>query len=138
MDDDAPRERRRATRHMACFPAHIDVREGAHVALIRNLSVTGALVLVSGEVQADARVELSLYLIGAEVPTLAPGRVVRCERRDASGEVGEGEVATRDGAEGKSGAEWPFVLAIEFDSPIANLEDEIAALAAKDAAREEG
>ena len=132
MDDDPPRERRRATRHMACFPAHIDVREGAHVALIRNLSVSGALVLVSGEVQADARVELSLYLVGAEVPTLAPGRVVRCERREKD-ETSETGV---DG-DGKSGTEWPFVLAIEFDSPIANLEDEIAALAAKDAARED-
>jgi hypothetical protein len=109
---------------MACFPAHLDVREGAHVALIRNLSVTGALVLVSGEVQSGARVELSLYLIGAEVPTLAPGRVVRCEPRDGSDDD-------------KPAAEWPFVLAIEFDAPLANLEDEIAALAAKDAAREE-
>ena len=123
MTDDAPpRERRRATRHIACFPAHIDVKEGAHVALIRNLSVTGALVLVSAEVQQDARVELSLYIVGAEMPSLAPGRVVRCEPRER--EAGDT-------------AEWPFVLAIQFDSPLAHLEDEIAAIVAKEAARRE-
>lgn len=82
--------------------------------MIRNLSVSGALVRVSGEVAAGERVELHLYLRGDDAPTLAAGHVVRCERRP-------------------SGVIWLFELAIEFDVPLANLEAEIAQVAARQA-----
>jgi hypothetical protein len=120
MGDDADRssERRRSVRHLACFPAHITLEEDKRdIALIRDLSVTGALIYTSKERALGERVELSLYIDDPEIPVVAAGQVARCEARSRS-----------------SGAVlWPFLLGVRFDAPLTEHEDKIRDLAERQA-----
>lgn len=119
LGDDGPAsERRGDTRHLACFPAHLDTGSGKQrTALIRDLSVSGALLLTRARVEIGAAVRLSLYLREGEEPQVASGRVVRHERRGI-------EMAHP----------WTQAVAVQFDEPIAALEPDAKALAARQAA----
>jgi len=111
-------ERRTATRHLAVFPAHVDTGTGnKRTAVIRDLSVSGALLLTRARVKIGDEVTLSLYLTGD--PNLArevKGRVVRDERRSV-------EVSDI----------WPYAVAIQFHEPFEDIEPDVKALAEKQA-----
>jgi hypothetical protein len=116
-----PSERRADVRHLACFPAHVEVREGdARTALIRDLSVTGARLLTRAVVDVGQRVKLSLHLKeyppGESPQRVVQGVVVRDERR-------EPEVSYP----------WPYTVAVKFDTPVPDLEAEVRTLAERQA-----
>ena len=116
--DDEPTlpERRVETRHFACFPAHVQRPGGStRMALIHDLSVTGALLFTRERLDVGESVRLSLYFtedMSDERPT--SGRVVRVEPR------------TADRAE-----VWHHTVAVQFDAPLRDCEAEIAAIAAR-------
>jgi hypothetical protein len=118
MSEPPVSDRRTSTRHLAVFPAHVDTGTGTkRTAVIRDLSVTGALLLTRARVKVGDEITLSLYLTGD--PTQArevKGRIVRDERRSL--EVSD---------------VWPYAAAVHFDEPLADLEDDVKALAQKQA-----
>ncbi len=58
-----PSDRRTAERHLACFPASLRRADGEErTALIRDLSVTGALLLVRTEVHIGDKLRLALHI----------------------------------------------------------------------------
>src|SRR5262245_21622973 len=110
-------ERRGGLRHLACFPAYLETGEGApRSALIRDLSVTGALLLTRAKLKVGDEVKLALYLTEDDEPFAAQGKVVREERR-----VGE------------LSHPWTKSVAIHFDAPLTAIEPQIRALAERQA-----
>ena len=112
-------ERRTDERHFACFPAHIQ-RSGrsTRMALIRDLSVSGALLLTRERLKVGDVVELNLYLSeDMEQVRTTSARVVRVEPR--SGERAE---------------VWHHSAAVQFEEPLHACEAEIKALAERQAA----
>jgi hypothetical protein len=111
-------ERRGDPRHLACFPAHVETDGGQQrTALIRDLSISGALVLTRAKLDVGDTVRLSLYLKEGMEPVFTTARVVRHERRSS-------ELAHP----------WTKAVAVQFDEPMAALEMEAKALAEKQAA----
>lgn len=120
MDDDASgaaggSERRAAPRVLTCYPFHVQRGErgdtnAEEIALIRDISPTGALLLVASALPIGARVQLHLDFV--EPPRVLEGRVVRREERppDAS------EV-------------WPYGAAVQFAEPCEDLAPQIEAFA---------
>jgi hypothetical protein len=107
-------ERRVDERHFACFPAHIERPGGStRMALIRDLSVSGALLLTREKLGVGDEVVLNLYLdddMDKVRPVLA--RVVRVEPRD-----------------GDRAEVWHHSTAVQFAEPLVDCEAEIKALA---------
>jgi hypothetical protein len=104
------RERRQSARHLACVPAHIHKDEKkADLALIQDVSVTGALLFTRAGFDIGHKIDLSLYIREGE-PRSVKAQVVRSERR-------------------REGVLWPYLVAVQFDEPLSDLEAEIAALA---------
>ena len=57
QDSMTPSERRIGVRHFACFPAHVERPGGAkRTAMIHDLSVSGALLVVSTLLRVDDRI----------------------------------------------------------------------------------
>jgi hypothetical protein len=118
-DDAEKQERREQTRHIACFPAHIQRPGGsARTAVIRDLSTTGVLLLTRATLEVGESLDLSLYLseTGSE-PRIVRGRVVRVEAR------------SRDRSE-----VWPFSVGVQLDEPLLECETEIRDLEARQSA----
>lgn len=110
-------DRRIDIRHLACFPAHVETSEGVpRSALIRDLSVSGALLLTRARLQVGDPVKLALYLGEEPEPYMAQGRVVRAQRR-------VGELAHP----------WTKSVAVQFDELLTELEPQIKALADRQA-----
>lgn len=112
-------ERRVALRHQAFFPAEVDVGNGVRrTALIRDLSVTGVLMLTRARVNIGDDITLHLYLTGDPNKSRdVKGRVVRDERR--SFDVSD---------------VWPYAVAIQFSEPFPENElADVRALAEKQA-----
>jgi len=106
-------DRRQNTRHIACAPAHIQDRNGKpHISLIRDLSVTGAMIYTRTKLDVGDSVELTLYIEGTEDD---PGRATR-------GEVVRFEKRA-------NGVLWPFLLGVRFEQPIHDAEAQVKALA---------
>jgi Tfp pilus assembly protein PilZ len=115
---DAADERRRDFRHLACFPAHLHAGPGvARSALIRDLSISGALLLTRARFAVGASIELSLYLDDRPEAYKVAGHVVRSARR-------VGELAHP----------WTMSLGVRFDRPLTEIEPQIKALAVRQAA----
>jgi len=113
-----PFERRLEPRHLACFPAHIETPEGVpRSALIRDLSLSGALLLTRAKLRVGDAVKLSLHLREGGVPFATTGHVVREERRPS-------EMAHP----------WSRALAVHFTTPITEIEVDVKALAERQAA----
>ena len=106
-------ERREGERLLACFPAYVERADGkAQASLIRDLSTTGALLLVRSKLELGDRVKLQLFLSeDAEEPRPASGCVVRIEP------LADDEVAL-----------WSRRVAVRFDEPLTMVEAEILAL----------
>lgn len=114
----SPSERRVDARHLACFPAHLETAQGVpRSALIRNLSVSGALLLTRAKLSIGNTVKLSLYLREGVPPFAATGRVVREEQRPS-------ELVHP----------WTKAVAVQFEVPNPVLEGEAKALADHQAA----
>lgn len=116
-DIDAKRsttDRRIEERHFACFPAHIQRAGGStRMALIRDLSVSGALLLTRQKLAVGDEVILALYLTeDMDKARRAPAKVVRVEERD----VDHAEV-------------WHFSTAVQFEELLTDCEAEIKDLA---------
>ena len=115
--DDAD-ERRRDFRHLACFPAHLHAGPGvARSALIRDLSVSGALLLTRARFTAGAPID------SRSTSTIAP-RPTRSRATSSAAPAARGELAHP----------WTMSLAVRFDRPLTELEPQIKALAARQAA----
>ena len=110
MDDDAKgKDRRGSVRHLSCFPAHIHKADGVHIAIIRDLSVSGALILTHAAMPIGEHLELSLFIESAERAHAVTGTVIRVERRPAA-------------------VLWPFLVAVQFETVLDSLPKEIEAL----------
>jgi hypothetical protein len=111
-------DRRTDARHLACFPAYLELEaRGTRLALISDISITGALLLTQTVHQPNEHVTLKLYVDGnPDAPRQALARVIRFER------------CSFDRAD-----VWPYRIAVQFDEPIADLQHEVEALAARQA-----
>jgi hypothetical protein len=108
-------ERRNGARRFVCFPAHVERPDGAtRTAMINDLSVHGALLLVRSQLNVGDRVSLMLYASGDPD---GPGRATRARvvRVEAIGEKERGL--------------WTHRVGVQFDAPLADFEDEIHELA---------
>jgi hypothetical protein len=106
-------DRRVALRHQAFFPAEVVVGSGAkRTAMIRDLSVTGVLLLTGARVVIGDEITLHMYLTGDPNQSReVKGRVVRDERRS----VDVSDI-------------WPYAAAIQFAEPFP--ENELASVRA--------
>jgi hypothetical protein len=104
-------DRRMDERHFACFPAHIQRPGGStRMALIRDLSVSGALILTREKLDVGDEVVLNLYLTDdMDQVRRAPARVVRTEPR-----------------EGDRAEVWHHSIAVCFAEPLTDCAAEIA------------
>ena len=75
------------------------------LAVTRNISWSGVLMVVGANLEAGERVELTLQIPGAEARKL-PGVIVRAEVNEED----------PDGL-------WKYRLAIQFDDPVHDLEE---------------
>jgi hypothetical protein len=118
-DEDSGRGERRLTpRHLACFPAHLETAQGVpRSALIRDLSVSGALLLTRAKLRIGDVVKLSLHLTEGVAPHETNARVVREEHRP-------NELVHP----------WTKEVAVQFEAPIAAIDAEAKALAERQAA----
>jgi hypothetical protein len=113
-----PSERRGGPRHLACFPAHLETAGGVpRSALIRDLSVSGALLLTRARLRIGDTVKLSLHLREGIAPFAVSGRVVREEQRPS-----------------EMVHPWTKAVAVQFESAIEELEEEARSLADRQAA----
>jgi len=104
-------ERRRGTRHLACFPVQERVHDNKpYTGMIRELSVVGAQILTQTHREVGTDLELSLYLDEQRPPREVETRVVRSERRT-------------------DGGVWSYLTVVEFKQPLVDLESEIKSVA---------
>ncbi len=109
-----PSERRIGVRHFACFPAHIErTGDAKRTAMMHDLSITGALLVVNAKLAPGDVVSLQLHVSGdADTRTRSThARVVRVEPL---------EPAAR--------GIWSHRVAVQFDQPLTDFEPEIKAL----------
>jgi hypothetical protein len=108
-----PSNRRTAERHLACFPAEVKRPDGeTRYSIIRDLSKTGALLLVRTDLDVGDRVRLTLHLSERGFTTsAASGKVVRTEP------LSDDEVGL-----------WTRKIAVQFDEPLDMAESELEAL----------
>lgn len=108
---DGGNERRRGTRHLACFPVQERVHDNKPLTgMIRELSVVGAQILTQAHREVGTDLTLSLYLDEERPPRDVEARVVRSERRTDRGV-------------------WSWLTVVEFKEPLSDLETEIKAVA---------
>lgn len=114
---DPKQDRRGADRHLACFPAYVGSEEEQrqNIALIRDVSVNGALLLTRDKLAVGDKIALSMYVSSdAKAPAHeTPAKVVRVEeRRPEQADV------------------WPYSAAVKFDRELDHLEKEFKDLEA--------
>jgi hypothetical protein len=117
-DSLTPSERRLGYRYLSCFPAYLERQEGGkRAAMIHDLSVSGALLLVRSKLDIGDTVRLKLFFNGdMESGREAVARVVRVERLS-------------DPFAGP----WSDRVAVQFDEELLGVDGEIEALAKKQA-----
>ncbi len=114
-----PEDRRADTRHIACFPAEIEVEgsEGeASLAMIRDLSVSGALLFARSKLKVGSKVKLSLYILDETNPRVVRGQIMRCEKRSQ-------ELVDM----------WSISIGVKFDELLKDYEAEVKAVAEQQA-----
>lgn len=118
MSDSEPRgsttDRRSEERHFACFPAHIQRPGGStRMALIHDLSVSGALILTRAKLAVGDHLVLNLYLTDdMSQVRRAPAHVVRVEPRT-----------------GKRAEVWHHSVAVQFEDQLVDCEAAIKEIA---------
>ncbi|MCB9596144.1 MAG: PilZ domain-containing protein [Sandaracinaceae bacterium] len=104
-------ERRSAKRHALWVPVELKQGEDVYMlAISRNISLTGVLVVVGAQLEAGERVELTLTVPSSE-PRTAAGEIVRVQVNEED----------PDGL-------WKYLLAVRFDEPVPELEDALEKL----------
>ena len=99
-----PSDRRANERHLACFPASVQRPDGeTRTSLIRDLSVTGALLFVRTSLEVGDRVELKLHLNEENID----------DARDVRAEVIRVEPLPDDAV-----GMWRRQVAVKFDAGI--------------------
>ena len=116
VESGRPSDRRASVRHLACFPAEIDSGKGPKIAIIRDLSVSGALLLTRARLSIGDSVKLSLYILDDAHPRIVSGQVMRFERRGAD----YSDV-------------WPNSVGVKFDELLKDCEAEVKAVAEQQA-----
>jgi hypothetical protein len=121
QEDEAltPSERRLGFRYLSCFPAHLQREgDGPRAAMIHDLSVSGALLLVRMSLAVGDTVRLSLFIQGDDRSASRDvvARVVRIEKLD-------------DPFAGP----WSSRVAVHFDEELPGMDAEIAAIAKRQA-----
>ena len=117
MAGDEGDDRRVDARELTCYPFYVQTGDtgdtGAmDIAIIRDLSPSGAYLFVGVDLSVGTRVKLHLDF--AEPPKIVEGRVVRAERTpEESSEL------------------WPFGAAVRFDERHEDLEPHALELARK-------
>lgn len=105
-----------------CIPAYVQRTEtGPHIALIRDISLSGALILIRKRLVVTEPLDLSLHL-RAEVDT---GPV-----REARASVVRLETLEPDRA-----GLWLHAAGVRFDEPMDDLDDQIKSVSARLIAR---
>ena len=94
-------ERRNTTRHVACVPTGVESADKERVALIRDASATGALLLTRSQFPLNEQLKLSIQIENGINPTEVDAKVVRVER-------------LKDGF-------WGWGIGVEFTPPRADL-----------------
>ena len=117
-DSLTPSERRLGYRYLSCFPAYLEREEGGtRAAMIHDLSVSGALLLVRSKLAIGDTVRLKLFFNGdMESGRESVARVVRVE-------------LLSDPYAGP----WSSRVAVQFDEELTGVDREIEALAKKQA-----
>jgi hypothetical protein len=117
-DSLTPSERRLGFRYLSCFPAHLEREgDGARAAMIHDLSVSGAMLLVRTMLAVGDTVRLRLFITGDMNESHdVVGRVVRIEKL---GDPFAGPWSTR--------------VAVQFDEELRGVDAEIGALAKRQA-----
>ncbi|HEX3345294.1 MAG TPA: PilZ domain-containing protein [Polyangiaceae bacterium] len=117
-DSLTPSERRLGLRHLSCFPAHLERDgDGARAAMIHDLSVSGALLLVRTVLAVGDTVRLRLFITGDTGESRdVVGRIVRIEK------LGD-----------PFAGPWSSRVAVQFDEELRGVDGEIAALAKRQA-----
>jgi hypothetical protein len=111
-------ERRDHDRHFVCIPAYVQRDQtGPHIALIRNISLSGALILIRKRLTVAEAVDLSLHL----------------HPDDESGPIREARasvVRTAPLEERRAGL-WLHSVGVQFSEPLSDLETEIQRVSAR-------
>lgn len=111
-----PSDRRADIRHQAVFPAEIETEAGTDLAVIRDLSVSGAQLLTRARFNVGDPVKLSLYILDEKNPRVVTGKIMRSGRRGSD----YSDV-------------WPNSVGIKFDEVLVDCEDEVKAVAEQQA-----
>lgn len=107
-------ERRRAERHTLWIPVQVEAGEDVRMlAVSRNISWNGVLVIVGASLEPGQRVQLTLQVPGSDERKVS-GEIVRCEVNEED----------PDGL-------WRYRLAIRFEEDMPDLEPMFARLEAK-------
>jgi hypothetical protein len=106
-------ERRSFSRQFTCIPAQFESgSDPQDLALIRDVSTSGARLYTRAKLDIDETVTLHLYLgLESDEPRKASGRVVRVDRRD---------MALAD--------VWGWEIGVKFEVALTPYEKEIEAL----------
>lgn len=113
----SPDDRRRAGRNVVCVPARVHPEDGGEkLALIEDISVSGARLLTRSEPEVGELLRLSLYFSGtSQDPRVVMARVVRFDPCPDAGVI------------------WRCRVAVAFDEPLDDCAAEIQALAEQEA-----
>ena len=112
-----PSERRIGLRHFARFPAYVERPDGEQrSAMIHDLSLSGALLLVRANLAVGDAVRMRLFLTG-----------------DPNGRTREavGKVVRVEALGPKAVGVWSHRIAVHFEEELSDVEPEIKALEAK-------
>jgi hypothetical protein len=101
-------ERRASERTLACFPIHLHQGEHdrEHIALIRELSVSGAQVLTRVRPAVGSSLSLTLYVDTPDDGVDAEAKVIRVEDRPED-------------------TLWTQLVAVQFDRPLVGFDAKI-------------
>ena len=104
-------ERRNKTRHVTCVPTGVESSDKERVALIRDASITGALLLSRSQFPLHEQLKLAIQIENGQKPTEVDAKVVRVER-------------LKDGF-------WSWGIGVEFTPARADLEAIFKTLSAR-------
>lgn len=124
MSDTTPpaRERRSHDRHFVCIPAYVERDDtGPHIALIRNISLSGALILIRKRLEVAEPLDLSLHLS----PDEEPGPVRRARA----------SVVRSEPLDDRRAGLWRHQVGVRFDDDLRDIEEQVKAVAARLLAR---
>ena len=76
----SPNERRTNTRHVTCVPTGVGNKEKERVALIRDASSTGALLLSRSQFPLNESLKLAIQIQEGQQPVDVDAKVVRVEK----------------------------------------------------------